>query len=331
MTIHIQRRDFITLLGGVAAWPLVARAQQPAMPLIGFLSNASPDLYAPRLRTFRQGLMGAGYVEGQNVEIDYRWAEGHNDKLPELAAQLVQRPVAVIAAAGGTPSALAAKAATTTIPIVFAVAIDPVGAGLVVSLRRPGGNLTGVVNLNEEVGPKRLEVLHELLPTVTDFAALVDQTVPALSEPFVRDLQAAARTLGLRLHVLPAGSERDFEGVFASLVQLHAGALIIGPSTIFNAQSEQLAALTLRYAVPTVYQYRRFVVAGGLLSYGSDETEFYHLVGAFVGRILKGDKPADLPVQQSTKVELIINMKTAKALGLTFPLTLLGRADDVIE
>jgi putative tryptophan/tyrosine transport system substrate-binding protein len=327
----MRRREFITLLGGAAGWPLAARAQQPAMPLIGFLSNASPDLYAPRLRTFRQGLMGAGYVEGQNVEIDYRWAEGHNDKLPELAAQLVQRPVAVIAAAGGTPSALAAKAATTTIPIVFAVAIDPVGAGLVVSLRRPGGNLTGVVNLNEEVGPKRLEVLHELLPTVTDFAALVDQTVPALSEPFVRDLQAAARTLGLRLHVLPAGSERDFEGVFASLVQLHAGALIIGPSTIFNAQSEQLAALTLRYAVPTVYQYRRFVVAGGLLSYGSDETEFYHLVGAFVGRILKGDKPADLPVQQSTKVELIINMKTAKALGLTFPLTLLGRADDVIE
>jgi putative ABC transport system substrate-binding protein len=326
-----SRRNFITLLGGAAAWSLAARAQQPSMPVIGFLSNASPDLYAHRLRTFRQGLTEAGYVEGQNVEIDYRWAEGHNDRLPELAAQLVQRAVAVIAAAGGTPSALAAKAATTTIPIVFAVAIDPVGAGLVVSLRRPGGNLTGVVNLNEEVAPKRLEVLLELLPTVTDFAALVDQTVPALSEPFVRDLQAAARTLGLRLHVLPTGSERDFEGVFASLVQHHAGALIIGPSTIFNAQSEQLAALTLRHAVPAVYQYRRFVAAGGLLSYGSDETEYYHLVGAFVGRILKGDKPADLPVQEVTKVELIINLKTARALGITVPLPLLGRADEVVE
>jgi putative ABC transport system substrate-binding protein len=328
----MRRRDFISLVGGsVVAWPLAAGAQQQTMPVIGFLSNASPDLYAPRLRTFRQGLTEAGYVEGQNVEIDYRWAEQHNERLPELAAQLVQRPVAVIVAAGGTPSALAAKAATTTIPIVFGVAIDPVGAGLVVSLRRPGGNLTGVVNLNEEVGPKRLEVLHELLPTVTDFAALVDGTVPALSEPFVRDLQAAARTLRLTLHVLPAGSERDFEGVFASLVQLHAGALIIGPSTIFNAQSEQLAAVTLRHAVPTVYQYRRFVAAGGLLSYGSDETEFYHLVGAFVGRILKGDKPADLPVQEVTKVELIINLKTARAFGITVPLPLLGRADEVIE
>jgi putative ABC transport system substrate-binding protein len=328
----IRRRQFITLLGGAAcAWPLAARAQQAAMPLVGFLSSTSPDLYAHRLRTFHEGLKEAGYVEGQNVEIDYRWAEGRNDRLPELAAQLVQRRVAVIAAAGGTPSALAAKAATTTIPIVFAVAVDPVEAGLVASLRQSGGNLTGVVNLNEEVGPKRLEVLHELLPTVTDFAALVDQTVPAISGPFARDLQAAARTLGLRLHVIPAGSERDFEGVFASLVQLRAGALIIGPSTLFNVQSEQLAALTLRHAVPAIYQYRRFVAAGGLLSYGSDETEFYHLVGAFVGRILKGDKPADLPVQQVTKVELIINLKTARALGIEVPTALLVRADEVIE
>jgi putative tryptophan/tyrosine transport system substrate-binding protein len=328
---QLKRRGFFTLLGGAAAWPIAARAQQGALPVIGFLSNASPDLYAHRLRTFHQGLTGAGYVEGQNVEIDYRWAEGRNDRLPELAAQLVKRRVTVIAAAGGTPSALAAKAATTTIPIVFSIAIDPVKAGLVASLRRPGGNLTGVVNLNEEVGPKRLEVLHELLPTVTDFAALVDQTVPALSEPFARDLQAAARTLGLRLHVLPAGSERDFEGVFASLVQLRAGALIIGPSTLFNAQTKRLAALTLRHAVPAIYQYRRFVAAGGLLSYGSDETEYYHLVGVFVGRILKGDKPADLPVQQATKVELMINLKTARALGITVPLPLLGRADEVIE
>ena len=284
----MKRREFIALVGsGVAGWPLAARAQQPAMPIIGFLSNALPDLYAYRLRMFHQGLAEGGYVEGQNVEIDYRWAEGRNDRLPELAAQLVQRRVAVIAAAGGTPSALAAKAATTTIPIVFALAVDPVKSGLVASLRLPGGNLTGVVNLNEEIGPKRLEVLHEVLPMVTDFAVLVDQTIPAVSVPFARDLQAAAGALGLRVHILQARSESDFEGVFANLAQLRTGALIIGPSTLFNVHSGQLAALTLRHAVPAIYQYHRFVAAGGLLSYGSDETEYYHLFGAFVAKFSK--------------------------------------------
>jgi putative ABC transport system substrate-binding protein len=332
MTGHIGRREFITLLGGTAAaWPLAARAQQAAVPVIGFLSSASADVYAIRLRAFRQGLKEAGYVEGQNVEIEYRWGEGHNDRLPAFAAELVRREVTVIAAAGGTPSALAAKAATATIPIVFGVAVDPVEVGLVASLNRPGGNLTGVTNLNAEVGPKRLELLHELLPAATIIAVLVDPTSPTLAEAFLRDLQAAARALGVRLHVLHATSERDFDAVFATVAQVRASALIIGPGILFVARSEQLAVLAARHAVPTVFQYRPFAAAGGLLSYGSNETEFYRLVGIYAGRILKGEKPADLPVQQSTKVELIINLKTARALSLTIPLPLLGRADEVIE
>ena len=328
----MKRREFITLLGGAAAaWPLAARAQQAAVPVIGFLSSASADVYAIRLRAFRQGLKEAGYVEGQNVEIEYRWGEGHNDRLPAFAAELVRREVTVIAAAGGTPSALAAKAATATIPIVFGVAVDPVEVGLVASLNRPGGNLTGVTNLNAEVGPKRLELLHELLPAATIIAVLVDPTSPTLAEAFLRDLQAAARALGVRLHVLHATSERDFDAVFATVAQVRASALIIGPGILFVARSEQLAVLAARHAVPTVFQYRPFAAAGGLLSYGSNETEFYRLVGIYAGRILKGEKPADLPVQQSTKVELIINLKTARALSLTIPLPLLGRADEVIE
>ena len=332
MTGHIRRREFITLLGGTAAaWPLAARAQQPTMPVIGFLSSASPNLYSDRLRTFREGLKEAGYVAGRNVEIDYRWAEGHNDRLPALAAELVHREVTVIAAAGGTPSALAAKAATATIPIVFGVAVDPVEVGLVASLNRPGGNLTGVTNLNAEVGPKRLELLHELLPAATIIAVLVDPTSPTLAEAFLRDLQAAARDLGVRLHVLQASKEGDFDTVFATLIQLRASALIIGPSTYFVARSEQLAALAVRHAVPTIFHYRPFAAAGGLMSYGSSETNYYRLVGIYAGRILKGEKLADLPVQQATKVELIINLKTARALGLTIPLPLIGRADEVIE
>jgi len=332
MTGHIRRREFITLLGGTAAaWPLAARAQQPTMPVIGFLSSASPNLYSDRLRTFREGLKEAGYVAGRNVEIDYRWAEGHNDRLPALAAELVHREVTVIAAAGGTPSALAAKAATATIPIVFGVAVDPVEVGLVASLNRPGGNLTGVTNLNAEVGPKRLELLHELLPAATIIAVLVDPTSPTLAEAFLPDLQAAARALGVRLHVLQASKEGDFDTVFATLIQLRASALIIGPSTYFVARSEQLAALAVRHAVPTIFHYRPFAAAGGLMSYGSSETNYYRLVGIYAGRILKGEKLADLPVQQATKVELIINLKTARALGLTIPLPLIGRADEVIE
>jgi ABC-type uncharacterized transport system substrate-binding protein len=328
----MNRRDFISLLGGMAvSWPLAARAQQAAMPVIGFLSTAPPRLYEHRLRPFGEGLKEAGYVEGQNVEIDYRWAQAQNDRLPTLAAQLVERRVAVIVAAGGTPTALAAKAATTTIPIVFGVAVDPVEVGLVASLSRPGGNVTGVTNLNVEVGPKRLELLHELLPSVTVIAVLVNPATPSSAEPFVRGMEVAARTLGLQLHVLHASTERDFDTVFATLVQLRAGALVISPEIFYNTRIEQLAALTVRHAVPAIYQYRQFVAAGGLLSYGSDEREYYRRVGIYVGRILKGEKPADLPVQQATKVELIINLKTAKALGLTVPLPLSGRADELIE
>jgi putative ABC transport system substrate-binding protein len=328
----MRRREFITLLGSVAAvWPFAAHAQQPAMPLIGFLGTASADQYAVRLRAFRQGLKETGYVEGQNVAIEYRWADGHNDRLPVFAAELVRRQVDVFVAGGGTPSAIAAKAATVNIPIIFELAIDPVANGLVASLDKPGGNATGVANLNVEVGPKRLELLHELLPLVTVVAVLVNPANPALSEPFVRILQAAAPRLGLELHVLHASTERDFDTVFAALIQLRAGALVIGPDVFFNSHIEQVAALTIRHAMPTIYQYRPFVEAGGLLSYGSDETETYHLVGVYAGRVLKGEKPADLPVQQSTKVQLIVNLKTAKALDLTVPPALLARADEVIE
>jgi putative ABC transport system substrate-binding protein len=327
----MKRREFITLVGGAAVWPLAAQAQQPAMPIIGFLGTSSPDLYAIRLGVFRDGLKEAGYVEGQNVAIEYRWADDVVERLSALAADLVQRRVNVIVAASGTPGAVAAKAATTTIPIVFAVAVDPIKVGFVESLNRPGGNLTGVTNLNVEIGPKRLEVLHALLPAATDFAVLVDPTGPALAEPFVREVQAAAHSLGLRLHVLNASTERDFDSVFARLIQLKAAALIIGPSTFFVGRGEHFATLATRYKVPTIYQYRPFAAAGGLMSYGSDETEYYHLVGSYTGRILKGEKPAQLPVQQSTKVELIINLKTAKALGIDVPLSLLGRADEVIE
>jgi putative tryptophan/tyrosine transport system substrate-binding protein len=328
----MRRRDFISLIGGVVAtWPLATRAQQPQMPVIGFLGTSSPELYAIRLSVFREGLKEAGYVEGQNVSIEYRWAQDDVGRLSALAADLVQRRVNVIVAGSGTPGAVAAKAATTTIPIVFAVAVDPIKVGLVESLNRPGGNLTGVTNLNVEIGPKRLEVLHVLLPTASDFAVLIDPTGPALAEPFVREVQAAAHSLGLRLHVLNASTERDFDSVFARVGQLKAAALIIGPSTSFVGRSEQLATLATRYKVPAIYQYRPFAAAGGLMSYGSDETEYYHLVGIFTGRILKGARPAQLPVEQSTKVELIINLKTAKALGIDVPLSLLGRADEVIE
>ena len=328
----IARREFITLLGGAAAaWPLAARAQQQPMPVIGILAVASPEDNAVRLRAFREGLRVAGYVEGQNVNIQYRWAEAHTDRLAELAAQLVHDQVSVLVAAGGTASALTAKAATASIPIVFGIGADPVDVGLVASLNRPGGNVTGVTNLNIEVAPKRLELLHELLPSATIMALLVNPAVPALAEPTSRVSQAAAQALGLQLHILHASNESDFDAIFENLIQLHADALVIGPDNLFSAHSEQLAALAVRHALPAVYEFRRFAAAGGLMSYGSSETEYYRLVGTYVGRVLKGDKPADLPVQQSTKVELIINLKTAKALGLTVPLSLLTRADELIE
>jgi putative ABC transport system substrate-binding protein len=328
----MRRRQFITLLGGAAAtWPIAARAQQPAMPVIGILAGASPDANAIRLRAFREGLRATGYVEGQNVRFEYRWAEAYTNRLPELAAQLVHDRVAVIAAFGGTASALAAKAATTSIPIVVSIGTDPVSAGLVAGLSRPVGNLTGVTNLNMEVGPKRLELLHELLPSATNVALLVNPAVPALAEPVLRTSQAAADALGLQLHILNASSEPDFDTVFATLTRLRVNALVIGTDNLFATHSEQLAALTVRHALPAIYEYRPFAAAGGLISYGSNETENFRLIGSYAARILKGDRPADLPFQQSTKVELIINLKTAKALGITFPLALLTRADEVIE
>jgi len=301
------------------------------MPVIGFLSSASPDRYAHVVRAFRQGLSETGHVEGRNVAIEFRWADDQNDRLPGLAADLVRRQVSVIAAPGSTPAALAAKAATATIPIVFQVGIDPVAAGLVASLARPGGNVTGVTNLNTELGPKRLELLRELMPTANIIALLVNPTSPLIAETASRDLQSAARTFGLQLHILHASTERDFDTVFATLVQLRASALVIAPDTFFISRSEQLAALTVRHAVPAITQFREFAAAGGLMSYGGSFTDSARQVGVYTGRVLKGEKPADLPVQQVTKVELIINLNAAKALGLEVSPMLLGRADEVIE
>jgi putative ABC transport system substrate-binding protein len=326
----MRRRGFITLLGGAVAWPLRAWAQQQPLPVVGFINAASPQGYARQLSAFLNGLSETGYVDGHNVAIEYRWAEGRIDRLPAMAADLVHRQVAVIAATS-TPAALAAKAATTTIPIVFETAADPVQLGLVASLNRPGGNVTGVTQTNVEVGPKRLQLLHELVPTASVMALLVNPTDPALAETTTTELQAAARALGLELHVLNASSERDFDGVFARLIQLRAGGLVISPGPLFTSLTEQLAALAVRYAVPTIFQNREFAIAGGLLSYGSATTDAYRLAGNYTGRILKGDKPADLPVQQVTKVEMVINLKIAKALGINVPNTLIGRADEVIE
>jgi putative ABC transport system substrate-binding protein len=327
----MKRREFISLLGGAAAWPRAARAQQGAMPVIGFLGGASPDRWVGRLRAFHQGLSETGYVVGRNLAIEYRWAEGQNDRVPSLAAELVGRQVSVIAAPGSVPAALAAKAATTTIPIVFEIASDPVELGLVASLAQPGGNITGVTSLNAQVGPKRLELLHELVPTATVVGLLVNPTNPNEAEPTTKNLQAAARSLGLEMHVLHASAEGDFDAAFATLIQLRAGALAIGTDPLFTSRLEQLAALTVRHAVPSVYQFREFTAAGGLMSYGGSLTDTFRVVGVYTGRILKGDKPADLPVQQATRVELFLNLKTAKALGLTVPIPLLGRADEVIE
>jgi putative tryptophan/tyrosine transport system substrate-binding protein len=328
----VNRRDFITLLGwGAATWPIAADAQQAAMPVIGFLGSASPDRWVGRMRAFHQGLSETGYAESRNVAMEYRWAEGQNDQLGPLAAELVSRQLTVIVAPGSTPAALAAKAATTTIPIVFEVASDPVELGLVTSLARPGGNITGVISLNAEVAPKRLELLHELVPTAAVVGLLVNPTNPNLADFTTKNLRAAARSLGLEMHVLHASAERDFDTVFATLLQVRAGALVIGADPFFTSRLEQLAALTLRHAVPTVYQFREFTAAGGLMSYGGSLTDTFRAAGVYTGRILRGDKPAELPVHQTTKVELFLNLKAAKALGLDVPATLLARADEVIE
>jgi len=326
----MRRREFITLLGGATAWPLAARAQQPAMPVIGFVNSASRQGYAPQVAAFLKGLGEAGYVDGRNVAIEYRWAEDHVDRLPALLADLIHRQVAVIAATTNR-AAVAAKAATTTIPIVFEVGDDPVGLGLVASLDRPGGNVTGVTQLNVVVAQKRLELLHELVPTARVFALLVDPTDAAIAETNTRDTQAAASKLGLELHVLNASTERDFDSVFAELIRLRAGGLVIGNGAYFVARNGQLAELAIRHAVPAVHSTREFVAAGGLMSYGGSLSDSYRLTGVYTARILKGEKPGELPVQQGTKVELYINLKSAKALGLNVPNTLIGRADEVIE
>ena len=326
----MRRREFITLLGGAAAWPFAARAQQTRMPVIGFLSSRASGDAPELLAAFLQGLKDAGFVEGQNVAIEYRFAGNQNERLPELAAELVHRQVTVMAAPT-TPAALAAKAATAAIPIVVATAGDPVRLGLVASLNRPGGNVTGVALLFVEVAAKRLELLHELIPTAAIIGLLVNPANPPIAEANASAVLSAAHTLGLQLHVLKASAERDFDGVFANVIQLRAGGLVIGGDPFFTGRQEQLAALAARHAMPTVYENREFVAAGGLMSYGGNLIDAYRQCATYAARILKGEKPADLPVQQSTKVELFLNLKTAKKLGLTIPITLLGRADEVIE
>lgn len=326
----MKRRNFIKFVGSVAAWPLVARAQQSTMPVIGFINPASAQSYTPQVAAFLKGLNETGYDEGRNVAIEYRWGDGQNDRLPALVADLVRRQVSVIAATA-TPAALAAKAATTTIPIVFEGGMDPVRVGLVSSLDRPGGNVTGVTQLNLEVAPKRLELLHELVPKANVMAFLINPADAANAKGETADVEAAGGRLGVKLHVLNASTERDFEPVFANLAQLRAGGLVIGSSAFFVSRQEQLAALAARYSVPAVFENRQFVVAGGLMSYGGSLPDAYRLAGVYTGRILKGEKPGDLPVQRGTKVELYINLKSAKALGLNIPPTLQARAEELIE
>jgi putative ABC transport system substrate-binding protein len=328
--IGIGRRQFVALLGGgAAAWPLAARGQQTAMPVIGFLHGGSSDGYEPMAMSFRQGLKESGHVDRQNVAIEFRWAEGRYDQLPAMAADLVRRQVAMIVA-GGTPAALAAKAATSTIPTVVVVGGDPVQLGLVGSLNRPGGNVTGLAVLTAELEAKKLELLHELLPAATAIAMLVNPTnVLAASE--AKDVQAAARSLGLHLHVLNASTESQIDAAFGALAELHATALVVSVDTFLNNSRGQIVGLAARHAVPAVYGVRDFVTAGGLMSYGTDLIDVYRQQGIYAGKILKGARPADLPIQQVTKVALVINLKNAKTLGLTFPTTLLGLADEVIE
>jgi putative ABC transport system substrate-binding protein len=327
----IRRRDFITLLGGAtAAWPLATPAQQGALPVIGWLSSGLAALSADRVRAFREGLSETGYVEGRNAAIEFQWADGQIDRLPMLATDLVRRNVSVIATSGGGAAAAAVRAATTTIPIVFQVGVDPVQLGLVASFNRPGGNLTGVTVLGTELGPKTLELLHDMVPAATVVAALVNPT-NLVGESASKELEVAARTLGLEIHVLRASDERDFGTVFDSLAKLGAGGLVIAGDPYFTSRAEQLAALAIRRAMPAIYPIREFVAAGGLLSYGGSITDAHRQVGRYAGGILKGEKPADLPVMQPTQFDLAINLRTAKALGLSIPPMWLARADEVIE
>ena len=326
----MRRRDVIKLLAGsAAAWPLATRAQQPATLVVGFMNGSSPEAFAPTVTAFRQGLNETGYVEGQNVKIEYRWAEGRYDRLPGIAADLVRRQMVVIAATG-TPAALAAKAATAVIPVIFETAGDPVALGFVASLNRPGGNVTGVTQLSSELVSKRLRLLHDLIPAATNIGLLVNPTDPR-AETQTRDVQEAAHALGLRIHVLNASSEAEIDTAFSDLVKLRAGALVVGTGELFNSRAAQLAALAAREQVPAIYQYREFAAAGGLISYGTSLTDAYRLAGIYTGRVLKGEKTADLPVVRPTKFELVINLKTADALGLSIPAGVLAIADEVIE
>lgn len=326
----MKRRDFIGLLGGVAVtWSLAARAQQQAMPVIGFLHGTSPETRRPEVIAFHGGLREVSYVEGQNVAVEYRWAEGMYDRLPALAADLVHRQASVIAAFG-TAAALVAKAATTTIPIVFLVGGDPVALGLVVRLNRPGGSITGVTPLNDELAPKLVEMLHELIPKAAIIGYLINPN-NATSPNLSRQVQAAERTIGQRVHILNASSEHDFEPAFATLDQIRAGGLCVQGDTFFNSRRDQLVALAAQHSIPAIYAFRDYTAAGGLMSYGTSLRDAYRQVGVYAGRILKGEKPADLPVQLSVKVELAINVSTARRLGLTLPITLVGRADEVME